>query len=55
MSAIYDILCEILTRLKDIQSRAARTETRLMRLAEVMHIDVSKKGPSDARLRGEPK
>lgn len=40
MSAIYDILVEILTRLKDIQSRAARTETRLMRLANAMKIDV---------------
>ena len=44
MNIIYDLLCEILARLKDIQSRAARTETRLMRLANELEINVTTKG-----------
>lgn len=43
MSAIYDLLCEILTRLLDIQARAARTETRLMKLADELHINLRRK------------
>ena len=45
MSIIYDILSEILTRLKDMQSRSARIETRLMKLAE--GLDVNVKGKED--------
>ncbi len=44
MNILYDLLAEILSRLKDIQSRAARTETRLMRLATELKIDVTTKG-----------
>ncbi len=43
MNVIYDLLCEILTRLKDIQSRAARTETRLMKLADELQISLRRK------------
>lgn len=46
MNLIYDLLCEILARLKDIQSRAARTETRLMRLADELEVDVTRKEKS---------
>jgi hypothetical protein len=42
-SLIYDLLCEILTRLKDIQSRAARTETRLMKLADELQVNLRRK------------
>lgn len=45
MNAVYDLLVEILARLKDIQSRTARTETRLMRLADLLHIDIKKEKP----------
>jgi hypothetical protein len=43
MNIIYEILCEILTRLKDIQSRAARTETRLMKLADELQVNLRRK------------
>jgi hypothetical protein len=43
MNILYDILCEILTRLKDIQSRAARTETRLMKLADELQVNLRRK------------
>jgi hypothetical protein len=43
MNTIYDILCEILTRLRDIQSRAARTETRLMKLADELQVNLRRK------------
>jgi hypothetical protein len=43
VNIIYDLLCEILTRLKDIQSRAARTETRLMKLADELQVDLRRK------------
>jgi hypothetical protein len=43
MNIIYDVLCEILTRLKDIQSRAARTETRLMKLADELQVSLRRK------------
>lgn len=43
MNVIYEILCEILTRLRDIQSRAARTETRLMKLADELQVNLRRK------------
>lgn len=43
MNIIYEILCEILTRLRDIQSRAARTETRLMKLADELQVNLRRK------------
>jgi hypothetical protein len=43
VNIIYEILCEILTRLKDIQARAARTETRLMKLADELQVNLRRK------------
>ena len=42
MNVIYDLLAEILARLKDIQQRSARTETRLMKLADEMGVSLKK-------------
>ena len=40
---LLETLREILLRLLDVQSRAARIETRLLRLAEVLEINVKEK------------
>ncbi len=45
MKTIYELVVELLTRLIDVQSRSARIETRLMKLAEGLDINV--KGKED--------
>lgn len=40
MNALCDLLRDILTVLRDVQARASRTETRLVRLAEALHVEV---------------
>jgi hypothetical protein len=40
MDTIMELLRDILARLTDTQSRAARIETRLMKLADAMNINV---------------
>lgn len=45
MDRIIAMISELLTRLIDVQSRSARIETRLMKLAEGLDINV--KGKED--------
>ena len=42
INKVYELLGNMLTRLVDTQSRVARIETRLMRLAEALNINVTK-------------
>ena len=41
---LFELLKSAVTRIIDIQCRVARIETRLMVLADKLHIDVKEKG-----------
>ena len=49
MNIIYDLLAELLARVKDMQQRVARTETRLCKLADRLECNIKERdhGPSE--------
>jgi hypothetical protein len=44
MNIIYELLAELLSRVKDMQQRVARTETRLCKLADRLELNVKGEG-----------